>query len=150
MMLTSHAHYPCFGEDKPTPASMSPRIVDGLLRRKMGYTGVIATDDLTMGAISSIGLTPEVFLRAFEAGNDVLLFSQTTPLVEQAFRHFVRVARSSAVIRKRVDESLERIIRLKSLVEIPPLRYRAHLRTRLIRQIERIRIPEQAAEAAIQ
>ncbi|MBI4475120.1 MAG: glycoside hydrolase family 3 protein [Acidobacteria bacterium] len=139
MIMVSHAHYPALGDDKPTPASLSPRIVDGTLRKKLGFGGVIVTDDLTMGAITSIGLTPELFLRAFEAGNDMLLFSQTTPLVEQAFKTIVRAARNSAALRNRLDESADRILKLKSQIEFSPLRYRAHLQSRITRQIEKLR-----------
>src|SRR5262245_63393376 len=113
MLMISHAYYHGFGDEKLIPASLSPRMVDGFLRKKLGYKGLTITDDLTMGAVTSIGLTPEVFLRAFEAGNDFLLFSQTTPLVEQAFTRIVNAARKSAVLRRRVDESVERIMALK-------------------------------------
>ena len=73
-----------------------------------------------MGAVTSIGLTPELFVRAFEAGNDLLLFSQTTPLVENAFKAVLSAARSSAVLRRRVDASLERILSLKAQIEFVP------------------------------
>src|SRR5262249_43821412 len=109
MIMIAHAHYPGLGDDKPIPASLSSRVIEGLLRKKLAYKGVTITDDLTMGAVTSLGLTPETFLRGFEAGNDLLLFSQTTPLVEQAFHAIVRAARASAALRRRVDESVERI-----------------------------------------
>src|SRR5262249_17082902 len=54
MIMVAHAHYPGLGDDKPTPASLSPRIIEGYLRKKLGFSGVIVTDDLTMGAISAI------------------------------------------------------------------------------------------------
>jgi beta-N-acetylhexosaminidase len=139
MLMVSHAYYPAFGDDKPVPATLSSRIVEGFLRRKLGFRGVIVTDDLTMGAVSSLGLTPDLFLRAFEAGNDMLLFSQTTPLVEEAFRILVRAARRSPQLQKRIDESLERIIALKSKANVEPPRYRTHVKTRLVRQIEKLR-----------
>src|SRR5262245_65120278 len=85
MMMIAHAHYQGLGDEKPIPASLSTRVVDGFLRKKLGYAGLTITDDLTMGAVTSMGLTPDLFLRAFEAGNDLMLFSQTTPLVERAF-----------------------------------------------------------------
>jgi beta-N-acetylhexosaminidase len=136
MIMVAHAHYPGLGDEKPTPASLSPRVVSGLLRKKLGFRGVVITDDLVMGAVTSIGLTPDVFLRALEAGNDMLLFSQTTPLVEQAFNTILRAARGSAALRKQVDQSVDRILTLKSRIDAPQLRYRAHLRSRLVRQIE--------------
>jgi beta-N-acetylhexosaminidase len=138
MIQMSHAHYSAFDE-KPTPASLSPRVVDSFLRKKMGFEGVIITDDLTLGAISSTGLVPDLFLRAFEAGNDMLLFSQATPLVEQAFKAFVREARRSESLRVRLDESVSRILRLKSRIRYVPIRYRVHVKTRVNRQIEKLR-----------
>jgi beta-N-acetylhexosaminidase len=139
MLMIAHAHYPGLGDERPTPASLSSRVVDGLLRKKLGYKGLTITDDLTMGAVTSVGLTPELFLRAFEAGNDLLLFSQTTPLVEQAFKKILNAARKSALLRRRVDESAERIMTLKGRIEFVPLRYRSHLKARIIRQIEKLR-----------
>jgi beta-N-acetylhexosaminidase len=139
MIMIAHAHFPGLGDEKPVPASLSPRIVEGFLRRKLGYRGLTITDDLTMGAITSLGLTPELFLRAFEAGNDLLLFSQTTPLVETAFKTIVSAVRTSEVLRRRLDESVERILTLKGQIEFVPLRYRTHLKARITRQIDKLR-----------
>src|SRR5262245_8201086 len=110
MLMISHAHYPALGDEKRIPASLSSRVVDGFLRKKLGDKGLTITDDLTMGAVTSVGLTPDLFLRAFEAGNDVLLFSQTTPLLENAFKTIVAAARKSAILHQRVDESVQRIL----------------------------------------
>lgn len=139
MMMVSNAHYPSLGDERPVPASLSTRVVDGFLRRKLGYKGLAITDDLTMGAVTTIGLTPELFLRAFEAGNDLLLFSQATPLVEQAFKTILRAVRGSAILRRRADESVERILALKGRLAFVPLRYRTHLKARITRQIEKLR-----------
>ena len=138
MFMVGHAYYPGLMDDRPMPASLSPRIVDGLLRRKFGFQGVIVTDDLTMGAVNSMGLTPELFLEAFEAGNDMLMFSQSTPLVEQAFRRITRAVRGSATLRARLDRSVERILLLKRRIPVAPVRFRAQMRARILRQIERL------------
>ena len=139
MVMMSHGHYPALGDEKAIPASLSSRVVEGFLRKRLGFAGVIISGDLTMGAITSVGLTPETFLRALEAGNDMLLFSQTTPLVEDAFKLIVRSARSSASLRKRVDESIVRILGLKSRLQYTPIRHRAHARARVSRQVDRLR-----------
>lgn len=139
MIMVAHAHFPGLGDEKPVPASLSPRVIEGFLRKKLGYAGLVITDDLTMGAVTTIGLTPELFLRAFEAGNDMLLFSQTTPLVEKAFKTILSAVRGSAILRRRVDESVDRILGLKAQIQFVPLRYRAHLRARINRQIDRLR-----------
>src|SRR5215467_4323409 len=137
MIMISHGYYPGLGDDKPVPGCLSNRLVNGFLRKKLSYKGLAITDDLTMGAVTGIGLTPDLFLRAFEAGNDLLLFSQTTPLVEKAFKTVLSAVRGSAVLRRRLDESVDRILSLKGQMQFVPLRYRAHLKARITRQIER-------------
>src|SRR5262245_51750138 len=139
MIMVAHAHYPGLGDERPLPASLSSRVIEGLLRRRLGFRGVVITDDLTMGAISSIGLTPDVFLRAFEAGNDMLLFSQTTPLVEEGFRTILKAVRSSDALRARLDVSVDRILLLKTRLQYTPPRYLAHIKARIGRQIDRLR-----------
>jgi beta-N-acetylhexosaminidase len=139
MIMIAHAHFPGLGDEKPVPASLSPRVIEGFLRKKLGYRGLTITDDLTMGAINSIGLTPELFLRAVEAGNDLLLFSQATPLVEKAFKTILSAARSSETLRRRIDDSVDRILALKAQIEFLPPRYRTHLKARITRQIDKLR-----------
>jgi beta-N-acetylhexosaminidase len=135
MMMVGHARYPAFGGDRP--ASLSPQIMTNLLRKKLKFGGVVVTSDLTMGAIAGIGLTPEIFLEAFEAGADMLLFSQSTPLVAEAFQGIVQATRGSAALRARLDRSVERIFGLKALFA-PPGRYRPHIKSRIARQIARL------------
>jgi beta-N-acetylhexosaminidase len=148
MIMVGHACYPAFG-DAPIPACLSPRIVDRLLRRKLGYNGVIVTDDMTQGAVTSLGLTPERFLEAVEAGNDMIHFSQTTPLAEQAFQAILRAARQSAFLRNRITASVERILSLKRRLQ-PPVRNRAVLRTRILRHIDRLSQNVHASSAALE
>jgi beta-N-acetylhexosaminidase len=135
MIMVGHARYPAFGGDRP--ASLAPQIMSMLLRKKLKFGGVIVTSDLTMGAITGLGLTPETFLEAFDAGADMLLFSQTTPLAVEAFRGMVKALRRSAAMRARLDHSLERILALKSRIG-PPGRYRPHMKARIARQIAKI------------
>jgi beta-N-acetylhexosaminidase len=137
MIMVGHAHYPTLGEAKATPACLSPRIVDGLLRRKLGYTGIILTDDMTMGAVSSLGLKAGRFLEAFEAGNDMMVFSQTTPLVEEGFQTIVREAKKSVALRARIDTSVQRIVSQKFRIQ-PAIQNRAYARTRVLRHIEKL------------
>jgi len=142
MMMVGHACYPGLGsglaDEKPLPASLSARVVGGLLRRKFGFEGVIVTDDLTLGAVHTVGLTSDIFLQAFEAGNDMMMFSQITPLVEHGFQSMVRAARRSEALRERIDASVERIVAMKRRIPASPVRYRAQMRNRIVRQIEKL------------
>lgn len=139
MIRVSHGHYPTLGDIRPVPASLSARIVGGILRGQVGFRGVVMTDDLTLGAITSRGLTSGTFLEAIRAGNDLLFFSQATPLVEEAFELIVRTSARDAGIRRRIEISSTRILRLKQKLDLTPPPNRTHARSRLIRQIERLR-----------
>jgi hypothetical protein len=69
----------------------------------------------------------------------MVMFSQTTPLVEDAYTLLVETARSDGAFRKRVDQSVERILEAKKKIEFAPIRNRANVRARLTRQIDRLK-----------
>ena len=139
MVLVSHGHYPALGDIRPAPASLSHRVVNGLLRETVGFEGIAVTDDLTMGAVTALGLTPKTFLEAIKAGNDMVMFSQVTPLLDQAFDLVVESARGDVNLRKRIDQSVERIIHAKQKIAFAPIRNRPHVKARLTRQIEKLK-----------
>jgi beta-N-acetylhexosaminidase len=69
------------------PATLSARTLQGLLREKMGYQGILISDDLHMGAIQQKYSFEEAVLKAVEAGNDLLIFSNN-PLAAQGVKDF--------------------------------------------------------------
>lgn len=70
-VMTSHTIYD--GLDPATPATLSPTILHDLLRREMGYDGLVITDDLEMGAIENAQSVAAASLGAMQAGADMLL-----------------------------------------------------------------------------
>jgi len=73
-IMSSHAIYPAL--DDGLPATLSPAILDGLLRKDMGFEGLILTDDLEMGAIKSKWGVAAGALTSFRAGADILLICE--------------------------------------------------------------------------
>jgi len=95
------------------PASLCPHIIKDLLRDRMGYDGLVITDDLMMtGAASSGGLS-ETCERAIRAGNDVLMFSRTLALDDASWTRLARLYRVDPSFAARVDESVLRVLRVK-------------------------------------
>ncbi len=84
-MMVCHSGYPCFGDGK-TPASLSDKIVKGLLRNEMGYRGLIMTDDLDMGAILNDYAFDDTIRLALHAGNDLIMICHRLEMVEEAHR----------------------------------------------------------------
>lgn len=94
------------------PASLSPNLTAGLLRRQWGYDGLIITDDLNMGAI---GIAPgEAAVRALDAGNDMVMYCDPEP---------ARIRHMQAAIAAAIDSGeLKREVLVRSAARIERLR----------------------------
>jgi len=96
------------------PASLSRKIVTGLLRNDLGFNGLIVTDALNMKALQSGGLTPEqVAVKAVEAGNDILLYPEDP---ERTFEAVCAAVESGKISERRIDQSVRRILLVKHWV----------------------------------
>jgi len=93
-----------------TPASMSPEIVNDILRQQLGFDGVVITDSLAMGAVTDSYTPGEAAVNAIEAGCDVLLCPYD---LQQAFEAVVDAVSSGTISEERIDESVYRILLLK-------------------------------------
>lgn len=81
-IMTAHAVYP--HRDPRHPATLSPALLNGLLREQWGYEGLIVTDDLEMGAITGQWDVAEGAAAAFKAGADILLICRNQEHVRRA------------------------------------------------------------------
>ncbi|MEW6730162.1 MAG: beta-N-acetylhexosaminidase [Acidobacteriota bacterium] len=122
VVMVAHAFYPAFeGASVKTriPASLSPRVVTDLLRGKIDFHGMAISDDMEMGAITeSIGFD-EAMLAAVAAGEDMMLICQTPARVMQAAEVLIRAARDGQITPRRIETSLNRIARVKSMASSP-------------------------------
>jgi beta-N-acetylhexosaminidase len=84
-MMICHAWYPCF-ESRPTPATVSHRIVTELLRNEFGFDGLVMTDDLDMGAILIRYRLDDTIRLCLEAGNDIMMLCHRVPEIETVHR----------------------------------------------------------------
>lgn len=96
------------GDD--TPASLSPAIVRGLLREKMGYEGIVITDALNMGAIARQYSSEEAAVKALDAGVDMLLAPED---FKAAYQGVLAAVRDGTLSEERIDESLSRVLKAK-------------------------------------
>jgi beta-N-acetylhexosaminidase len=110
-MMTAHVLYPAL--DSQYPATLSRSIIGDLLRQELGYKGVVFSDDLEMKAISRNYSDEEASLLAVRAGVDVLLFCHDRERATKASVSLCREAEKDRQIKARIEESYERITRLK-------------------------------------
>lgn len=104
--------------DPDAPATLSKRVVTGLLRDKLGYDGVIVTDDMRMRAISDLYAPKDAIFRAIDAGVDLIAISNNIPGKEpitalRAFDLILELVESGRLSAQRIDESYRRVLALK-------------------------------------
>ncbi len=95
-----------------TPASLSPTIIQGLLRQKLGFQGVAMTDSMSMGAVAGDYTVSQAAVLAVQAGCDLLAY--TSPEAAITARNILLVAaRNGSISLQRVDEAARRVLLLK-------------------------------------
>lgn len=100
--------------DPERPASLSPAVVTGLLREELGFAGAVLTDDLTMGAVTQSYGLGEAAVLAVEAGCDILLVCHGQDSVPAVRTALLEAVASGRITAERLDESVYRILRLKT------------------------------------
>mgnify|MGYP001137913013 FL=1 len=97
-------------EGDAVPSSLSKTVMTDVLRNELGFQGVIITDALNMGAITEYYTSEEAVIMAVEAGADMLLMPDD---FESAYNALLTAVQDGTISEERVDESLERIYRIK-------------------------------------
>jgi len=120
-IMSSHVCYPGLGEPEGLPATFSPRLIRELLRQRMGFAGAILTDDLEMGALRAFGTIGEAAVQATEAGHDLLLICSDLAAAEEALAQLCRAYQSGRLSQDELEESVERVRRLRHNFLAPPL-----------------------------
>ena len=110
-VMTGHLSVPALEPDPNTPATLSPKILQGLLRKELGFHGLIVTDAMDMGGITVRYAPGEAAVRAVVAGVDCLLMP---PVPEAAFAGLQRAVRSGRISKQRLDEAVRRILQAKA------------------------------------
>ena len=111
-MMICHGWYPCFEAEK-LPASLSPRVVTQLLRDDLGFTGLVMTDDLDMGAIYNEYGLEETIRLAVAAGNDLAMICHRVDQIGDALRVLENLPHAQ------IDRALASVARFKEKLAAP-------------------------------
>jgi beta-N-acetylhexosaminidase len=125
-VMVSHGGFPNinikeeFTGGRLEPASLNYAIVTELLRKELGYQHLVVTDDLEMGAIARHCEIEDAVVRAFNAGEDMLLICAEPEKIRRGYRSLLSAARDGRITQARLRASLKRIGAIKSITA-PPL-----------------------------
>jgi beta-N-acetylhexosaminidase len=113
LVMSSHPYYPQLDPGPQMIATFSRRIIYDYLRHELNFQGVIASDDLEMGAIAAICPIGEAGVLAAAAGHDLLLVCHDLQAQKEVFYKLLEAYRSKRLPLKELEESAARIKRLK-------------------------------------
>jgi len=112
-MMTAHVLYPELDENNP--ATLSTRIITGMLRNDMGFNGIIFSDDFEMKALNQASLG-EAAVNAVKAGVDILITCHSPEKQQTIYDALLAAVRSGEIKPERIEESYKRILRVKKSV----------------------------------
>ena len=117
LLMTAHVVYPAF--DPQQPASLSSIIMNDLLRKRLGFQGVIVSDDLEMGAIVRHSSVAAAAVQALSAGADLLLVCQSLEHARSARDACRQALQRGVLTEERVTEAQRRVGRLRQRIAGP-------------------------------
>ena len=112
MVMVSHAAFPVVTKER-TPASLSKKWIADVLRTKVGYRGLICSDDLEMGGVLAAAPIEQAAIGHIRAGGDVALICHQEDFIRRAHEAMIREVERDRKFARRVAESARRVLRFK-------------------------------------
>src|SRR5262249_24114733 len=109
--MTGHLNVPALEPDPNTPATLSQNILTDVLRKQLGFEGLVVTDAMDMGGITVRFAPGEAAVRAVLAGADCLLMP---PVPEAAYEALQAAVKTGRISREQLDASVRRILEAKT------------------------------------
>jgi beta-N-acetylhexosaminidase len=104
---------------KLLPSSLSFNFITKLLRERLGFKGLVVTDDMEMGAIMRNYGIGEACKMAIKAGEDMLLICANGDVMREGYNAVLQAVKSGEISEARIEESLQRIAEYKNLMSSP-------------------------------
>lgn len=135
-VMVAHASYPEVTNNK-LPASLSRKWMQDVLRKKIGFKGLIISDDLEMGGILSTGEIEDVAVETLRAGADMFLVCHNQELVWRGFEAVVRAAERDSKFAAQVATAAKRVLAFKR--RSPELRgFAAEPKAKIVNHLKKI------------
>jgi beta-N-acetylhexosaminidase len=110
-VMAAHLSVPALDTSNGLPSSLSPLVIDSLLRVKMGFNGLVFTDALNMKGASQFEKPGEIELLAFQAGNDILLMPSDVP---KAISEIKKEVKKGTISEEEIDRRCRKILHAKA------------------------------------
>ena len=118
MVLVSHAAYPLVTRDR-TPASLSHKWITKILRKKIGYRGLVISDDLEMGGVLKAATVDEAAVGFIRAGGDVGLVCHLEEKIALSYEALIHQVEADPRFARRCHDSIVRVLTFKKKWKLP-------------------------------
>ena len=115
MIMAAHLYCTCF-DNKPLPASLSPNVL-GYLRDKLGYEGIIISDDMVMKGVQAYG-SLEACIMGIKAGINMFIFRDSGSQTLNMMDELCKIVEKDSTLREKVMTSYEKILKLKNMYDM--------------------------------
>ncbi len=112
MVLIGHANYPAITHDQ-SPASLSKKWITDVLRKKIGYRGLVVSDDLEMGGVLKASPIEQAAIEHIRAGGDLCLICHIEEYVTRSYEALIKEAEGNRKFAQRVADSATRVLAFK-------------------------------------
>lgn len=109
-VMVAHLNVPSLDSEPNLPTSLSANVINKLLKKDLGFKGLVFTDALNMKGVANFGKSTTVDLKAFIAGNDVLMFSDDVP---KAIKKIKEAIKDGKITSSRLEASVKKILMAK-------------------------------------
>jgi beta-N-acetylhexosaminidase len=113
MVLVGHANYAAITHDNG-PASLSKKWITDVLRKKIGYRGLVVSDDLEMGGVLKAGPIEQAAVEHIRAGGDLCLICHIEEYVTRSYEALIKEVETNRKFARRVAESAARVLAFKN------------------------------------
>jgi len=114
-IMLSHFSYPSL-DSSNTPATISPQIIKEILRKKVGYSGLVITDDIQMKGLSEVSNSHEAALQALKAGADIIMMTWSFKDQEKAIERVKEAVLKGELSEDELNEKVNRILAVKNFL----------------------------------
>lgn len=112
MVMVGHLKYNAL--DPVNSASLSPAVMTNLLRNELGFSGVVITDDLEMGAIKNNVDLASLGVKMIQAGGDIALVCHSYESQQIVYNSILAAVKRGEISEARINESVRRILKMKA------------------------------------
>ena len=145
-IMIGHLNVPAYESDEKLPASLSYNIITKLLKEKLGFNGLIITDALDMKAVTNYYDAGETCVKAFNAGNDILLMPTS---IRDGITAVYNAVKSGEIKMSRLNESVRKILSAKRWLKLDKEKFQNVEIPKRIRLEEHYALSKQIAENSV-